>query len=82
MFNPFRLRAGELVIGRSEGLNCARIAKYNASLEGCTVPTGIINMTNRTESCFKIIESIEDIGEDKDGIWFHLRWDDLEHGHQ
>lgn len=51
--------------------------KYDDSLNGTNVPQDMIALADSSESRYKVIHEIVDLGEDKDGPWFRVVWDGL-----
>lgn len=85
-FGPLRITAvhsplvysvTSLSNGKTERVHCARILKYDDSLQGSTVPQEMIDIALRTEARYEVVEKILDIGEAPDGIFFQVQWDGL-----
>jgi len=62
---------------KTERVHAARLIKYKDSLQGTTVPQDMLELADKTESRYEVIDKIIDIGEDKDEIWLQVVWDGL-----
>lgn len=51
--------------------------KYDDALQGTEDPQAMIELADKTESRYEEIYKIVDLGEDTDGTWFRVIWDDL-----
>lgn len=85
-FGPCRVTAihGPLVYSvttlsdsKTDRVHAARLLKYDDALQGKEVPQAMLDLADKTESRYEVIDRIVDIGEDKDGIWFRVIWDGL-----
>lgn len=57
-----------------EHVHCARLKLYRASSENNEVPEELLELAERTEEGYEIVECIQGIGEDPNGIFFHVEW--------
>lgn len=62
---------------RMERVQCTRLAKYNARLDGSSVTQEILDLASRTESRYEILNSIMHMAEDTNVVWLHLCWEGL-----
>lgn len=63
--------------GKSARVHCARLLKNRDSLLGTTVPDDMLELAERSESRYEIIEKIIDVGTADDGFFFQVKWDGL-----
>lgn len=63
--------------GKTERIHCARLLKYRDSLLGQEVPKDMLQLAETTEARYEVVESIKDIGEAPDGLFFHVQWEGL-----
>ena len=63
--------------GKIERGHCARLLKYRDSLLGKPVPQDMLDLTERAESRYEVIEKIVDLGQDCDGLFFRVQWEGL-----
>lgn len=61
--------------GDKEPVNCVRLLKYRDSLMGEAVPKEMMDLAERTESRYEVVDSIKEIGEAHDGLFFQVMWD-------
>lgn len=61
----------------TERVHAARLFKYAAQLDGETVPNSILELADRTEAKYEVLDAIVDISENDEGFWFRLRWEGL-----
>lgn len=66
-----------LVGGKMERVNCARLMKYRDSLNGADIPKEMIELAERTDSRYEVVEKIVDVGEAPDGLFFQVQWEGL-----
>ncbi len=63
--------------GKIERVHCARSLKYRDSLLGKQIPQDMLDLAERTESRYEVIEKIVDLGQDHDGLFFQVQWEGL-----
>ena len=63
--------------GKVERVHCARLIKYRDSLLGKTVTKEMMDLAERTESRYEVVEKIVDVGEAPDGLFFRVQWEGL-----
>ena len=85
-FGPCRIKAvhsphvysiAPLRGGKTELVHCARLIKYRDSLLCKPVPKEMMDLAERTESRYEVVEKILDIGEAPDGLFFRVQWEGL-----
>ena len=85
-FGPCRVTSvhGDLVYGvtslrggKTERVHCAQLLKYRDSLLGKPVPQDMLDLAERTESRYEVIEKIVDLGQHRDGLFFRVQWEGL-----
>lgn len=67
----------KLTCDDQERVHCARLTLYSSELDGKEVPQEILDLADRSESRYEILERIVGLSENHEGIWFHLQWDGL-----
>lgn len=63
--------------GKVEIVHSARLLKYRDSFLGKPVPEDMLDLAERTESRYDIIEKIVEVAEADDGIFFQVQWKGL-----
>jgi len=63
--------------GKAQRIHAARLTKYRDSFLGKIVPQDTLDLAERTESHYEIIEKILDIGAAPDGLFFQVQWEGL-----
>lgn len=63
----------KLVTRVTERVHCARLIKYAAELDGQVEPTRIVELTDRTEAKYGVLDAIVDVSGNSKGFWFRLR---------
>ena len=66
-----------LVSNKTERVHCASLLKYDDSLQGSTIPEDMLDLSERTESRFEVVEKIVNPGEAQDGLFFQVKWEGL-----
>lgn len=60
-----------------ELVHCSCLIDYSATMDVSDVPDDILQLADRTEAKYEVLEAILDISENHEGLWFRLRWDVL-----
>ena len=63
--------------GKVDRVHCARLIKYRDSLLGEPVPKEMIDLAERIESRYDIVDKITDVGEAPDGLFLRVQWQGL-----
>ena len=63
--------------GKTERVHCARLLRYRDSLLGKPIPQDMLELAERTESRYEVIEKIVDLGQDRDVLFFRVQWEGL-----
>jgi len=58
----------------TERVHAARLKTYRARAENEYVSPTLLELAERTESRYEIVERIHDVGEDKDGMFLNVEW--------
>lgn len=64
-----------LVSKKAEPVHCARLRQYDDSLLGSEVSKDMLDIAERTETRYEIVDAIVDIGEASDGLFFQVQWE-------
>lgn len=75
--NPLVFLVESLGSGKKEKIHCARMRKYSGLLDGQEVPENVLDLANRCDSKYEVLEAILDIKEHEGGIWLQLQWEGL-----
>ncbi len=68
-----------LITGKEERIHCARMIHYCSAQDGANVPQTVLDLADRSESRYEVIDAILDIGQDCDKLYFKVCWDGLPH---
>lgn len=63
--------------GTTDKDHCTRLLNYRDSLLGEPVPQKMLDLTDRTETQFEVVEKIIDIGKALDRLFFQVQWEGL-----
>lgn len=63
--------------GKTESVHCAHLIGYCDYISGKDLPKEILDLAERNSSPYEVIERIVDVGEDSDGLLFHVQWEGL-----
>lgn len=63
--------------GKTERIHSARLTKYQDSLLEKPVPQETLDLADRTQSSYEVIDKIMNIGQAPDGIFFQVQWEGL-----
>lgn len=65
----------EKITDRSvEKVHCARLRLYRHNLEDTPVSKELLDLADRSEAQYEIVEKIVDIGETPDGLFLQIQW--------
>lgn len=62
---------------KTERIHCARLKKYRASLLGSVIPDEMLDIAEKNESRYEVIDEIVDVGRAEGGLFFQVKWGGL-----
>ena len=62
---------------KSERVHCARMIFYSNAMDNTEVSSEVLELADKSESRYEIVDAIVALGKAPDGIFFKVRWDGL-----
>lgn len=62
---------------KHDRIHCARLLKYDDSLQGKEIPQDMIDLADRTEARYQVVKKIINLGQAPDGLFFQVEWEGL-----
>ena len=69
VYDVAKLNSGDV-----EKVHCARLLLYRAADENTTVSKALLDLADRSEAQYELVEKIIGIGEDHNGIFLNVQW--------
>lgn len=63
--------------GDIEKVHSVRLTPYRAAAENTIVTPRLLELADKTEVRYEVVDSILDLGEAEDGLFFQVRWEGL-----